>query len=300
MPPVAKRLRRGAHRAVRRVRRGRPVDEIAGRGHRRRLGAVPRPGGGSVVDRFESSADRRAYCPAPDGPGGDGWFDPRVAVAFAVAIGGVVLVAAPVVWVRRRRREMDARGMAIDWDAMDAESMDPRRRARLESARVVARRRGEEREAGGNGRGEEGEGRGAGARRVRAARFAAVTRDTGFINPRFCETPRFSVRERSSPSACCQLAGGTQVASSPRPGETRRGTRRRARTALTTQPAKMISALMIGAGEYTSGCVSRRLPPRSRAPSDARRLAPRRVAMNNGSNPAPARPTPSAPFPRTD
>ena len=37
--------------------------------------------------------------------------------------------------MRRRRREMDARGMAIDWDkiAMDAESMDERRRARLET-----------------------------------------------------------------------------------------------------------------------------------------------------------------------
>ena len=92
----------------------------------------------SSIDSSSSAAvaENRSYCPVDSSSsGGDGWFDPRVAVAFAVAVGGVVLVAAPVVWVRRRRREMDARGMAIDWDkiAMDAESMDERRRARLET-----------------------------------------------------------------------------------------------------------------------------------------------------------------------
>ena len=108
-------------------------------------------------------ADRRAYCPAPDGPGGDGWFDPRVAVAFAVAIGGVVLVAAPVVWVRRRRREMDARGMAVDWDAMEAESMtDPRRRARLESLGLWPGGVGRSARLGGTDGGRRGKGEGPG------------------------------------------------------------------------------------------------------------------------------------------
>ena len=116
------------------------------------------------MDSSSSAAVAYSYCPAPDGPGGDGWFDPRVAVAFAVAVGGVVLVAAPVVWVRRRRREMDARGMAIDWDkiAIDAESMDERRRARLETLGLWPGGVGRSARLGGMDGGRRGKGEGPG------------------------------------------------------------------------------------------------------------------------------------------
>ena len=73
-----------------------------------------------------------AYCPAWDG-GADDWFDPVVAIAFAGIIGGAVCIAVPVLWVRRRRAEMDAKGMSIDWEAMDLERVDEKRRIRLES-----------------------------------------------------------------------------------------------------------------------------------------------------------------------
>ena len=101
-----------------------------------------------------------AYCPAWDG-GADDWFDPVVAIAFAGIIGGAVCIAVPVLWVRRRRAEMDAKGMSIDWEAMDLERIDEKRRIRLESLGLWPE--GEARSArlgrgGGGGGGREGMG----------------------------------------------------------------------------------------------------------------------------------------------
>ena len=81
-----------------------------------------------------------------------------VAIAFAGIIGGAAVIAVPVLWVRRRRAEMDAKGMSIDWEAMDLERVDEKRRIRLESLGLwpegearSARRRADQRCPAGEG-----------------------------------------------------------------------------------------------------------------------------------------------------